>query len=79
MLNLQYLAEKFAHIWAENPQKLFKSQDQMQVDQAQAAQQAQQEAEGASPGAGAVSPRVNLPSAEKAAGQSLRTGLGIPA
>ena len=54
MLNMGYLGERFASVWNENPQKLFKSPEVMAQEQMMAAQS---EAEAS----GTVSPKVNMP------------------
>ena len=69
MLNLDYMAEKFASVWGENPKKMFKSLEEVQNEQAQQLQQ--EETQGTSP----VSPSVNLPTPEKALGRQLQTSL----
>lgn len=66
-LNVDYLAEEFANIWQRDPTKVFKSNDEMEIAQMQQAQAGMQEA-----GAGAVSPRVNMPTPEKAMGNQLK-------
>lgn len=35
LLNIQHLGERFASVWGENPNKLFKSPEQMQMEQQQ--------------------------------------------
>jgi hypothetical protein len=71
MLDMDYLAEEFANTWQRDPTKVFKGKDQMEIDQMQAA--ATPVEEGGSPAApGVVSPRVNLPTPEKAAGQEIK-------
>jgi hypothetical protein len=71
--NMEYVKEKAASVWEENPQKLF-GQSPEQLTQELQANQAQQAEQG-----GTVSPRVNLPTPEKAGGQEinreLKTGL----
>lgn len=71
MLNLQYLGEDFAVTWQKDPSKLFKSQEQMQME----AQQAQMmEAQGQGAG-NPPSPKKNLPNPEKAMGRQLQNSL----
>lgn len=78
LLNIPYLAEKFATVWGEDPTKMFKTPDQLQQEQQQAAQAAAQAAGGApGAGAGAVSPSVNLPSPNKTASNEIKQGLGV--
>ena len=68
--NLEYVKERAASVWGENPKKLF-GENPEQLKQQMLAQQ--QGGEGAP--AGVVSPRVNLPTPEKAAGQQLNQAL----
>lgn len=70
MLNMQYLGERFASVWQENPQKLFKSPEVMQMEQQQAMMMEAEQA-----GAGAVSPKKSLPTAEKQMGQEMNRAL----
>jgi len=70
MLNMDYLAERFSSVWNEDPKKLFKSSDQTM----QQTMQEQAMASGTQ-GTPSVSPRVNLPTAEGALGQTIKTGL----
>jgi len=77
-LNMDYLAEEFATVWQKDPTKIFKSSDQQEIEQMQAAQVATGVEEGkpAAPGGSpVVSPRVNLPSAEKAVGQEINQSI----
>lgn len=70
LLNIQYLAERFASVWQEDPTKLFKNPEQMQMEQQQAMAQEQQ-------GAGQpVSPN-NLPTPEKQMGREIKSALGV--
>ena len=64
--NIQYLQERMASVWEENAQKLFAENPQVSVP-----------VEGDTPGTqrGTLSPRVNLPSPEKAAGQRVHQAL----
>lgn len=41
MLNMEGMAEEFASVWEKDPNKIFKSQDQQQIEQMQAAQAGQ--------------------------------------
>lgn len=72
--NFSYLQEKFASVWEENPQKLFAPNPAPAVDPATG--QPIQQDQG---GGGTLSPRVSLPTPEKAAAQQvkqqLRTGM----
>ena len=71
MLNLQYLGEDFAVTWQKDPTKLFKSPEQLQMEQ----QQAQMAEAG---GAGApVSPKSKLPTPEKQFGQQMSKELAL--
>ena len=65
LLNMQYLGEEFANVWQKNPQKLFKSPEQAQLEQQQATTMENPE----------VSPQVNLPTPAKAVGQELSKSL----
>ena len=47
LLKLDYLAERFASVWEENDQKMFKTTEELQQEAAQAAQQVQQIEQGA--------------------------------
>ena len=67
LLNLDYLAEKFSSVWEENPQKMFKKQAELQP----------QVPPGAPQQGGTLSPSVNLPTPEKAAGQALNQQLRV--
>lgn len=69
LLNIQYLGERFASVWQEDPNKLFKSPEQVQMEQQQ---QMQTEAQG---GGAPVSPKQKLPTAEKQMGQELNKAL----
>ena len=69
MLNLPYLAEDFAVTWQKDPTKLFKTPEQMQMEQQQ---QMAMEAQGAGQ---PVSPRQKLPTAEKQMGGELSRAL----
>ena len=70
MLNLQYLGEDFATVWQKDPTKLFKSPEQLQMEQ----QQAQMEAQGQGVGQ-PISPRSKMPTAEKAMGREMNSAL----
>ena len=69
LLNLDYLAEKFASVWNENPKKMFKSMEQLEMQQSPETAQ--------KPTGKTLSPSVNLPTAEKAAGRQVSQALGI--
>lgn len=66
--NLDYIKEKAASVWEENPAKLFE-QNPEQMMQEQMAQQV--------PGGQTLSPRVNLPTPEKAVGEELNQQLKV--
>ncbi len=66
-LNMEYMQEKFASVWNENPKKMFKSPDQVQAEQMKAA--------GAEATDKTLAPGVNLPSPEAAAGRAVKQGL----
>ena len=68
LLNIQELAQEFATNWQKNPQKLFKSPEQMQMEQ----QQAQMMEAG---GSGAPTPDKNLPTPEKAMGREMKSSM----
>ena len=71
LLNISYLAERFASVWQEDPTKMFKTPEQMQME---AQQMAMQEAQAG--GAGQpVSPKQKLPTAEKQMGGELSRAL----
>lgn len=65
MLNMDYLADRFAAVWQENPQRMFKKQSELP--------QPTEEQNGSSP----LTPGSKLPTAEKALGRELQAGLGI--
>lgn len=69
MLNIEYLAERFANIWNENPQKMFKKQEEMMGAMATPGMEGQ--------GGGQLSPEQQLPTAEKALGGKVKSGLGM--
>lgn len=71
MLNMPYLAEDFAVTWQKDPTKLFKSPEQVQGEQQQAAM-----AEAGGAGA-TVSPNSKLPTAEKAMGNEMNRDLAM--
>jgi hypothetical protein len=72
MLNIGYLGERFASVWEENPQKMFKTPEQLQQEQMMAQQQANQQNGKPSK---TVSPGTNLPSPEKAMGNQIKNTL----
>ena len=61
--NIQYLQERISSVWEENPQKLFAPNPMPTMPM---------EGEGEQLGAGVLSPRVNLPSAENALNRNIR-------
>ena len=68
--NMEYLKERAASVWGENPAKLFgKGPEQLKQEAAMMEQEGQ----------GTVSPRVKLPTAEKAAGQAMDNQLKMGA
>ncbi len=69
MLNMSYLGERFASVWQEDPNKLFKSPEQMQSE----AEQVQANADAAA--GKTVSPDTNLPTPEKQLGGELSRSL----
>ena len=73
LLNMDYLAEKFASVWEENPTKMFKKQAELTPALPQEASQT-----GVSQG-GTLSPSTNLPTPEKMRGQEVRQQLKIGA
>jgi hypothetical protein len=68
LLNRNYLAERFANVWQEDPQKMFRQQQDLMPPGAEG--QA-----GQIPGA--PSPAAVLPTAEKALGRQVSLGLGV--
>ena len=72
--NISYLQERIASVWEENPQKLFEQNPQAPQAFPEGQQGGQQGQQGGEQG-GLVSPRVNLPSPEKAAGKELQSAL----
>ena len=72
LLNMDYLTEKFAAIWEENPKKLFKTKEQAQEEQAQITGEKTE-----MPAANILSPKVNLPPPEKMAGKQIKQELAI--
>lgn len=72
-LNQNYLQERFATMWNIDPKKLFTSPEEMQMKEQQAAQAAQEGGDMSK----TLSPRVNLPGPEKAAGREVRQQLGV--
>lgn len=69
--NIQYLQEKAASVWEENPQKLFAQNPMPQVDE-----NGQPIQPGATPSS-TLSPRVNLPTPEKMVGNQLNQNLKV--
>jgi hypothetical protein len=69
--NIEYIRERAASVWGENPKKLFAQDPELMKQQAM---EQQMQTEG---GGKLVSPRVNLPSPEKAAGQQLNRALKV--
>jgi hypothetical protein len=65
-LNVPYWQEKFSSVWNEDPNKAFKSPEQLQAEQSQLMPSGQP-----SP----LSPGVNLPSPEKAMGKQIQSTL----
>ena len=61
-----YIRERAAMVWGEDPRKLFPP-EQVQAGMMQPT---------AEQGKGTLSPRVNLPTAEGALGRNIRTALG---
>ena len=74
LLNIPYLAERFATVWQEDPTKMFKTPEQLQMEQQQQMAQEQQMAGGAGQ---PVSPRQKLPTPEKAMGREMNSALGV--
>lgn len=72
LLNIPYWAEKFASVWNEDPQKAFKTPEQLQQEQQQMMGAEQTPTLGNQP---PVSPRTNLPTAEKMAGRQVKNAL----
>lgn len=70
MLNLDYLAERFASVWNENAQKMFKKQAEMMPAEATGTGVGQE------PGAGAMTADQMLPTAEKMMSQKVKTMMG---
>lgn len=68
--NMEYLKEKAASVWEENPSKLFG--ETLESVKEKATQQQQPEISNKT-----ISPRVNIPTPEKAAGQELNRELKI--
>jgi len=57
LINLDYLAEKFASVWEENPRKMFKTTQEVQQEQMQLAQVQQQVEQQATPERATVNAR----------------------
>lgn len=68
LLNMDYLSERFASVWNEDPQKMFKKQEEIQ----QMMQQELQPQQG-----GELSPNKNLPTPEKAFGKEVKQQLRV--
>jgi hypothetical protein len=66
--NISYLQERMASVWEENPQKLF-APNPMEAQPMGAGGQPQGQG-------GTLSPRAQLPTAEKAMGRNIRTTMG---
>lgn len=66
LLNIQYLGERFSTTWGEDPSKLFKSPEQLQMEQQQ---QMAMEAQQVGDGGGKV------PTPDKAMGRDMKTSL----
>lgn len=66
--NMDYLKERLATTWGENPQKLFAQNPQQPMEAGQPGQPGQPQGQ-------TLSPRTNLPSPEKAMGQQIRSQL----
>lgn len=73
MPNMQELAKEFSSVWEKNQSKLFGQNPEQMMQQLMAQQQGQQ------PQGGVVSPNVNLPQPEKAAGRELNQSLKVGA
>ena len=69
-LNMEYLAERFASVWNENPQKMFKSQQEVMSGLDPMA------TPGGAPG-GAMSPDNQLPTAEDALSKVTKSQMGM--
>lgn len=67
LLNLEHLGERFASVWGEDPSKLFTKPEEMKPSPTP-------EGEGTS---GIVSPGMNLPTPEKAAGREMASAMGM--
>ena len=68
LLNTQHLAERFATVWGEDPSKMFKSPEQMQMEAQQATMMG---VDAGKP----PSPDKNLPNPQKAQGRQLQNSL----
>lgn len=66
-LNMEYLQEKFASVWGENPKKMFKIPETIQTENGTQIRESGQ----------TISPRTNLLTAEKAMGGKIGQQLGI--
>ena len=70
LLNIPYLGEEFATTWQKDPTKLFKTPEQLQMEQQAQMMKAQ--------GVGqSVSPRQKLPTAEKQMGREINRELAL--
>lgn len=70
LLNVDYLAERFANVWGENPQKMFKRSDELQQPGMEGQPQ---------PGNGSMTPDQMLPTAEKALSREVKANMGMNA
>lgn len=67
-LNLPYLQEKFASVWNEDPNKMFKNPEQMQMEQMQQM----------NPESGNIpSPAVNIPQPGAIGAKQVKQGIGV--
>lgn len=76
-LNMEYLQEKFASVWGENPRKMFKSADQMAMEANPQVDENGNPVPQDSSLKQVLDPRKNLPSPEKAAGSKIKNALRI--
>ena len=74
LLNLDYLAERFASVWEENPQKMFKKMAEVMPPVSNAPGVPGQESQG-----GTLSPSTNLPTPEKMMRSRVNNQLGVGA
>ena len=68
--NIQYLQERMASVWEENPQKLFAPNPEQPMEETAQPQRA---------GSKVLSPRVNLPTPERMMSRELKTAMGANA